>query len=56
MLFAAKIMDAKDVIATHGSQKLSISKSVETAGPNLSWILSVLVEQSARLTRPLSVY
>lgn len=44
VLFAAKIMDAKDMFATHGSQMFSNSKRVETADPNLSWIQSLLVE------------
>ena len=42
MLFAAKIVGAKDEFATHGSQRLSDSKWVEVAGPILSWIQSLL--------------
>ena len=43
MLFAAKIVDAKDEFATHGSPRLPDYKCVEAAGPILSWIQSLLV-------------
>jgi len=52
MLFAAKIVDTKYEVATHGSQKWSDSKWVEVASPSLSWIQSLFVETIVAVCTP----